>query len=172
MRISELLVPGFAQMLGNLSGQLDKADEHVRSRDSSFEALLQVRLADDMMPLEAQIRFSCLQAGEAAHRLQGMMPPEVAGISSLADAKARIEQAQQWLAKADPEQIDAAPDSPLVLSLPNGISFDLTRGTYVRDWAVPQFHFHLITAYAIMRHAGVPLGKPDYVAHMLAYLRR
>jgi hypothetical protein len=50
--------------------------------------------------------------------------------------------------------------------------FDLTAEQYVRDWTLPQFYFHLMTAYAILRSAGVDLGKADYVAHMFPYLRR
>ena len=171
MQLSELVVPAYAQMLGNLAGQLDKADAHIREQGSSFEALLGRRLASDMFPLEAQIRFCCLQAGEVVHRLLASTPPQVAEIGSLAQAHERIEEARGWLAGADRERLDAASDRPLELALANGITFDMTGGSYVRDWAVPQFHFHLVTAYAIMRHAGVRLGKPDYVPHMLAYLR-
>ena len=52
-----------------------------------------------------------------------------------------------------------------------GYVTDMTAATYVRDWAQPQFYFHLVAAYAVMRHLGVPLGKPDYVSYMMQYLR-
>ena len=61
--------------------------------------------------------------------------------------------------------------SPISFTLPNGMTFDMTAATYVRDWADPQFYFHRVAAYAVLRHMGVPLGKADYVAYMMQYLR-
>lgn len=63
------------------------------------------------------------------------------------------------------------PETPIAHALPAGMIFDLTAEQYVRDWALPQFYFHVMTAYAILRSEGVDLGKADYVAHMLPYLR-
>ena len=70
---------------------------------------------------------------------------------------------------ADTPEID--PATPIAHALPQGMVFDLTAEQYVRDWALPQFYFHVMTAYAILRAQGVELGKADYVAHMFAYLR-
>ncbi|EJZ57967.1 hypothetical protein I1A_002292 [Pseudomonas fluorescens R124] len=58
------------------------------------------------------------------------------------------------------------------IELPKGIAFDMSGSEFAVDWAMPQFYFHLITAYNILRHNGVPLGKADYVQHMFAYLRK
>ena len=66
---------------------------------------------------------------------------------------------------------DVDPATPIAHSLPIGMTFDLTAEQYARDWALPQFYFHLVTAYAILRANGVPLGKADFVAHMFQYLR-
>ena len=63
-------------------------------------------------------------------------------------------------------------EAPVELSLANGMTFDLDTAAYVRDWAIPQFYFHLMTAYSILRAAGVPLGKADYVGFMFRYLRQ
>jgi len=65
----------------------------------------------------------------------------------------------------------APPEDPLVLTLPMGMTFDLTREQFVRDWALGQFYFHLMAAYAILRKEGIGIGKADYVPHMFAYLR-
>lgn len=65
--------------------------------------------------------------------------------------------------------LDAA--TPIAHALPQGMVFDLIAEQYARDWAIPQFYFHLMPAYAILRAQGVELGKTDYVAHMFAYLR-
>lgn len=67
--------------------------------------------------------------------------------------------------------LDMDPETPIAHALPAGMIFDLTAEQYVRDWALPQFYFHVMTAYAILRSEGVDLGKADYVAHMLPYLR-
>jgi hypothetical protein len=90
----------------------------------------------------------------------------------MAAAKALIESTLERLAAADPAQIDASADRKIAIELPNGIAFDMTGSEYAVDWAMPQFYFHLITAYNILRHNGVPLGKADYVQHMFAYLRK
>ncbi len=66
---------------------------------------------------------------------------------------------------------DLDPATPIVHALPQGMVFDLTAEQYVRDWALPQFYFHVMIAYAILRAQAVALGKPDYVAHMFSYLR-
>ena len=60
----------------------------------------------------------------------------------------------------------------IAIELPNGMAFDMTGSEYAVNWATPQFYFHLVTAYNILRHNGVPLGKVDYVQHMFAYLRK
>ena len=70
---------------------------------------------------------------------------------------------------ADAPPID--PAAPIAHALPQGMIFDLTAGQFARDWALPQFYFHIMTAYAILRAQGVDLGKVDYVAHMFPYLR-
>ncbi len=68
--------------------------------------------------------------------------------------------------------LDLVPeDQPMVLDLPMGMTFDLTRAQFARDWALGQFYFHVMAAYAILRKEGVEIGKPDYVPHMFAYLR-
>ena len=63
------------------------------------------------------------------------------------------------------------PSAPIAHALPIGMTFDLTAEQYARDWALPQFYFHVMTAYAFLRAQGVELGKADYVTHMFAYLR-
>src|SRR3546814_18579929 len=62
-------------------------------------------------------------------------------------------------------------DRPVSFELPNGMIFDMSAFDYVRDWAAPQFAFHHVAAYAVLRHMGVPLGKADYVGYMMRYLR-
>ena len=183
MSLTDLLVPTFGQMLRALSAWLDKASIHAEARGDIPDALLSLRLAPDMYPLAAQVRFPCFQAQEAIHRLRGEPLPErveevrregrnaVDKPGSLADARARIADALSLVDAVPPGALDGGADRPVALELPNGMVFDMTGAQYARDWALPQFYFHLSAAYAILRNHGVALGKADLVPHMFAYLR-
>ncbi|MET7245828.1 DUF1993 domain-containing protein [Methylobacterium sp. EM32] len=179
MSLTQRLVPAYAQMLRALSGWLDKARDH-----DGAEGVMARRLVPDMLPLASQVRFACLQAQEATYRLGGEpVPPALDDLAregreagerpgSLADAQRRIAEALARLDAVAPGALDAGGDLPVTLEPGGGLVFDMATGDdYARDWALPQFYFHLVTAYAILRHHGVPLGKADYVPHMFAYLR-
>ena len=180
--LTSLLVPTYRQMLTAMRGWLDKAQG--QTGEAEAEALLVARLAPDMFPLSTQIRFACVQAVEAAHRLRGEAFPALveellnegrdAGErpGSLAEARARIDATIALLDRLSPDALDADPNAPVAHELSNGMIFDLTAEQYARDWALGQFYFHVMTAYAILRSAGVELGKADYVAHMLPHLRQ
>lgn len=183
MSLTDLLVPSYAQMLQALSTWIDKAAAHEQARGAEQDALLSLRLAPDMYPLASQVRFACFLAQEAVHRLRGAALPEQleevrregwgAGgrPGSLTDARARIADAMAFLDGIGPGALDDAADQPVALELPDGTAFDMTGSQYVRDWALPQFCFHVVTAYGIFRGHGVELGKADLVPHMFAYLR-
>jgi len=76
------------------------------------------------------------------------------------------------LSSADPAQVDDGAQRQLSIELADGLTFDMTGNEYVVNWVTSQFYFHLVTAYNIQRHNGVPLGKAGYVQHMFAYLRQ
>lgn len=181
MSLTRLLVPTYTQMLGMLSGWLKKAQTQMGEEDA--EALLSARLAPDMFPLSTQVRFVCVQAREAVFRLKGEAFPESieelleegqnAGDrpGSLRDAQARIDETIALLDGLAPDALDVGTENLIVHELPNGMILDLTAEQYARDWALAQFYFHLMTAYSILRREKVELGKADYVAHMLPYIR-
>ncbi len=181
MSLTQLLVPTYRQMLGALSNWLTKAE--VQMGDGRAESLLSARLAPDMFPLSTQIRFACVQAQEGVFRLERKPFPESidqlldearnAGErpGTIAEAQGRIAETLALLDSLGPNALDTDPEGPVAHSLPNGMIFDLTPELYARDWTLPQFYFHLMTAYAILRREGVELGKVDYVAHMFPYLR-
>ena len=174
----DLLFPTYRQMLRMLSGLLDKAQQQMPDH---AEALLSARLADDMYPLATQLRFAALQAQEAAYRMRGEAIPDRllalgaeardvdAGPGSIADVRRRIDEALAHLDTVADDVPD--PQAPVALELPNGMACDMTVEHYARDWALRQFYFHVVTAYAILRHHHVAIGKADYVPHMFAYLR-
>lgn len=183
MTLTDLLVPTCAQTLRAMSAWLEKGAVHAETRNENADALLSLRLAPDMYPLAAQVRFPCFQAQEALHRLRGEPVPDSletvrregwnAGEQpgSLADAHARIADALSLLEGVAPGAFDEGADRPIALELPNGMTFDMTGNQYLRDWVLPQFYFHASMAYAILRNHGVALGKADLVPHMFAYLR-
>jgi uncharacterized protein len=180
MSLTSLVVPTFTNMLRALSGWLAKAEAQM---PATAEALLSARLAPDMFPLATQIRFACVQAQEASHRLRGEAFPgsiddllnEGRGAGerpgSIAQAQARIAETLALLEGLAPGALDLAPESAVAHELANGMTFDLTAEQYARDWTLGQFYFHVMIAYAILRAEGVELGKADYIPHMIPHLR-
>ncbi|WP_294248942.1 DUF1993 family protein [uncultured Sphingomonas sp.] len=180
MTPTKLLVPTYRHMLQTLSGLIDKAE---RQLPSQAEAMLAERLATDMLPLAAQIRFAAFLAQEAVFRLRGERVPDwlhavaaegrnsMSASGTIAEAKARIDDALSFLADVTDDALDAGAHLSIAIELPDGMTFDMTGEEYVRDWALPQFYFHIVTAYAILRSHGVEIGKAEYVPHIFAYLR-
>lgn len=167
MTTSDLLLSTYDNMLGSLDGWLAKASEHPRG-----DSLLGDKLAEDMFPLARQIRFVCNLPGEAMNATSDI----AFGSSDIDDetipaARERIAGTRALINRWREVPL-GADEKPVILSLANGMTFDLDTAGYARDWALPQFYFHLMTAYAILRAAGVPLGKVDYVGYMLTYLRQ
>ncbi|WP_432768316.1 MAG: DUF1993 domain-containing protein [Sphingopyxis sp.] len=168
----DLTVPAYANGLGALSAQLDKALAWGADNGIGELQFIAARLAPDMHPLAAQVRFSCAQAMQPATRFGAAGAPAFAeDAADFAGLQAQIAATLGWLAGVDRGTFAGDPDRPVGFELPNGMAFDTTALAYVRDWAQPQFYFHLVAAYAILRHMGVPLGKADYVGYMMQYLR-
>lgn len=181
MTLPDILLPTYIQMLTALAGWLAKAE--AQRPEGGAEALLSARLAPDMLPLSTQVRFACVQAREGIFRLRGeAFPPSLDILldegrngathpGSIADALARIDETLAIVRAAASPSFEVDPAMPVAHALPMGMVFDLTAASYARDWALPQFYFHVMIAYAILRAEGVELGKADYVAHMFAFLR-
>lgn len=179
--LADMLVPTYRQMLRALSSWMAKAEAQIGA--GTADRLLSARLADDMFPLATQIRFACVQAYEGVLRLQRADFPSAlttlldegrdAGErpGTIADACARIDEALAFLHGQDGGALHVDPATPIAHGLPQGMIFDLTAEGYARDWTLPQFYFHVMIAYAILRREGVELGKADYIAHMLGFLR-
>jgi len=180
--LTDLLVPTYRQMLRTLLGLLDKAEAQLGAERA--EALLSARLAPDMFPLATQVRFAVLQVLDGIRHLRG--EPWSDELQAIADegrnagarpgtldqARARIDQALRCIDALGERALDEEPEgAPLVLELPDGRKFDLTREQFARDWTLGQFYFHIMAAYAILRKEGVEIGKADYVPHMFPYLR-
>lgn len=157
----------YANMLGTLDHIVTKAAAHEKD-----EALLAARLAEDMFPLHTQIRFTLDQVVTALNRLgnAGAVADD-SDITSFAEARARIAAARELVANTDPATWPASGET-VDFTLPNGMAFAMQAHEYCRDWATPQFYFHLMAAYAILRAEGVALGKIDYVGYMMRYMKQ
>ena len=182
MTLTDLLVSTYRNNLNMLLGLLDKAEEQLGA--DKAEALLSARLAPDTWPLATQLRLAALQAQEAPMRLLGQqMPGSLDELltearnggdhpGTLVEARARIAEALAFLETLGPNAFDnVEPDRPMAFDLPMGMTFDLTRSQFARDWALGQFYFRVVAAYAILRSEGVEIGKAEYVPHMFGYLR-
>ena len=171
MKLLDLICEPYAQMLDALAGQLRKADQFAQAKGFDFGVLLGARLAPDMYPLASQLRFVCIQAAEAIARVTGQPKVDTPEVETLDGALSLLEATASRLREA--QNVEAlGEDSPVELDLRPGIVFDMSLGEYVRSWSLPQFYFHLNTAYAIMRHNGVDLGKADYVPHAARFVRK
>ena len=164
MDLHAIAVPTYVNMLKGLIAQLSKSEAYAAENGLAPQDLIGARLAPDMFPLSTQVRFVCTQASDLLRHLTGadsFAPTEDAtdfdGLrAQLAEALARIE-------AASPSALDAAATKQLELKMPNGIVFDLTGEQFVRDWSLAQLYFHLMAAYAILRHNGVEVGKRDFL---------
>lgn len=183
MNLTPLLTASLSNQLSAVLGWLDKAEAFAAERGERPDPLLSLRLAPDMFPLTTQLRFLAFQSHEPVYRLRGEPVPEAVlevrqegrdggeSPGNWAEARARVADAAAFIATVGPDELDEAAEKPIAHELPNGMIFDMTGEQYVRDWALPQVAFHQMIAYAILRQAGVPLGKVDYVPHMFPYLR-
>lgn len=156
-------VPVFKQILGSLSDLLDKAEAHANAKKIDPNALLQARLFPDMFPLTRQILIAADFAKGACARLAGVEVPKYEDTEqSFAELRARIAKTLAFIDSLPTAQIDGSEERDITTSAgPNSKSF---KGqTYLLNYALPQFFFHATTAYAILRHNGLEIGKKDFM---------
>ena len=156
-------VPVFTRMLNNMSKLLDKAEADATARGFDAAVLLQSRLYPDMFPLSRQVQIACDFAKGAAARLAGMAVPSYPDQeTSISDLKARIEKTLAFIASVSKADIDAGADRDVTVQMRDR-SVEMKGLAYLNDMAMPNFYFHLATAYALLRHNGVAVGKRDFV---------
>lgn len=156
-------IPVFTRMLNNLSKLLDKAEADAAARGFDAAVLLQSRLYPDMFPLIRQVQIACDFAKGAAARLAGMPVPSYPDQeTTVADLKARIEKTLAFIAGISRADVDAGADRDVTVQMRDR-SLEMKGLAYLNDMAMPNFYFHLTTAYALLRHNGVAVGKRDFV---------
>lgn len=157
-------VPVFIRSLEALSRILDKASAWAAARRADPVVIGQTRFIPDMLPLTRQVQTACDFAKNATARLAGVDAPRFEDTeASLDDLKARIARTLEFLRSIDPAAIAAAPGRTVEFPVGPQKRARMEAANYLVHYALPNFHFHLTTAYAILRGIGVELGKMDYM---------
>jgi hypothetical protein len=156
-------VPVFRQILNSLSDILSKAEAHCTDRKIEPAALLQARLFPDMFALTRQVQIAADFAKGACARLAGAEVPKYADTeASFADLRARLAKTIDFIESLPKQQIDGSENREIQTSAgPNSKTF--AGQAYLTHYALPQFMFHATTAYNILRHNGVEIGKRDFM---------
>ena len=157
-------VPVMQQMLRALSDVLKKAEDHATQKKIEPNALLQARLFPDMFPLVRQVQIaSDFSKGIASRLADAEVPSWPDTEVSFTDLQALIAKALAHLESFKPEQFDLSESREIVLRPGTPKEKKLTASAYLLHYGLPQFFFHVTTAYAILRHNGVEVGKRDYM---------
>ena len=157
-------VPVFVQMLAALKTILSQANEHVVAKSIEPDALLQARLFPDMFPLLKQVQIAADFSRGISARLAGVDVPVVEGDQkSFADLDALLTQTLAFLDSVNPSQFEGKESSEIVLRPGTPKEKKLSGQTYLANYGLPQFFFHVTTAYDILRHNGVEVGKMDFL---------
>jgi len=155
-------VPLFVNSLTDMRAWLDKA-----AAEKDEAALMEARLAPDMKPLPAQYQMASDSAKNALARLTGTDAPAMPDTeASFAELKDRCDRTIAYLKGFDAAALDGSEDREVVIKFPNGMGYRFGGAHYLTGFALPNFFFHVTTAYAILRNAGVAVGKPDFLQHL------
>jgi hypothetical protein len=164
MSVYDAVVPVMQRSLKALDACLDKAQAHADAVKFDSAVLFTQRLAPDMFPLGRQIQIACDFCKSVPSRLAGIEVPKWDDTeATMADFKARIAKTQAYLATFKPEQLNGSETRPIEIPMRDGSKLDFDGATYVNHFALPNLYFHLTTAYNILRHNGVAIGKRDFI---------
>ena len=157
-------VPVFQQMLAALGGVLAKAESHAAERKIDPAALLQSRLFPDMFTLARQVQVACDFAASVSARLAGAEVPAFdGGEQTFADLQQRIKATLAFLAGLDPARFEGSGEREVLLRPGTPKERRIGGQAYLLAYGLPQFFFHVTTAYDLLRHNGVAIGKKDYM---------
>jgi uncharacterized protein len=171
--LQTMSVDTFVPMLRSLSKIFDKALQHAKAKSFDGAVLANARLAPDMFPLIRQFQIACDTAKNGTARLMGREAPKFEdNEQTLEQLKARIDRTIDYLEKADRGALQGAEDRQVTIPLPKDLVLEMQGLEYLRDWMLPHFYFHVVTAYDILRHNGVDIGKFDYLSHAGSAIRK
>jgi hypothetical protein len=156
--------PVFSRILGNMVVWLDRAEAHAQARKFDPNNYLGLRLAPDMLPLSRQIQIASDGAKGCMSRLAGIeIPKWEDNEASLDELRARIRRTVAHVQSFSAAQIDGSDDRAISVPMRSGDALQFTGETFLKHFALPNFFFHATTTYALLRHAGVELGKADFL---------
>ena len=157
-------VPVFKQLLTALKTILAQASEHATAKSIEPDALLQARLAPDMFALLKQVQIAADFSRGVTARLAGVEVPTFAGDEkTFADLDVLLTQTLAFLDSVDASQFEGKESAEIVLRPGTPKEKKLSGQTYLANYGLPQFFFHVTTAYDILRHNGLPIGKRDFM---------
>jgi len=155
--------PALVQMLNALEAVLGKAEAYAAQRKIDPAVLVNYRLAPDMFALSRQVQIACDFAKGMTSRLAGREVPKWEdNEKTIAELKARIARTVAYVQSIEDEEIDGSEARSITVT-PGGQAMSFPGQDYLVNFALPNFYFHVTTAYAILRHAGVELGKRDFM---------
>jgi hypothetical protein len=157
-------VPVYQRQLGALSKILEKGSAWAEGRKVDEAVLMGTRMIPDMLPFSRQVQIACRFAEESTARLAGVEVPKAPenAEKTLAELRARVAAVLEALGAYKPGQIDGSEDREITLTIANN-PLKLTGAQYLTGLALPNFYFHCTTTYAILRQAGVEIGKRDFL---------
>lgn len=164
-------VDSFVPMLESLAAILDKGAAHAKAAKLD---LVNARLAPDMYTLAQQVQIACSNARDGAGRLAGQnLPRSKDDEKSLVELKTLIVKTVSYLKGLPASAFEGAEERDCSIPMPNNpdLAFQMNGLQFLRAWALPHFYFHLVTAYDILRHNGVEIGKQDYLSQAGAFIR-
>jgi len=157
-------VPVFVRMLGNLDHWLDAATAHAGAKSFDPQVLLATRLAPDMLPFTKQIQIASDTVKHCVARLSGAAAPRFEdNEATIAELKQRIAKTIDFVRSVPAGQINGSEAKVIEVPMRGAPALTFSGENYLKHWAMPNFYFHVTTAYALLRHNGVPLGKFDYL---------
>jgi len=163
MSMYQASIPQLTKMLNNLANILKKGEEFAKAKNMDSAVLVGGRLAPDMFPLAKQVQIACDQVKNGMARLAGVEPPKFDDQeSTFAELQERIAKTLTFANSIKPEQVDGTEAKEIKFSIKEW-NFEFVGEQYLLTWIIPNFYFHIATAYNILRHNGVEIGKSDYL---------
>jgi hypothetical protein len=156
-------VPVFARALKVLASLLEKGEAHAKAQGLDPNDLVTARLTEDMLPLSGQVQRASDASKGAVSRLTGVEAPAMPDEeTTFADLQKRVADTLAYIESADPKAFEGSEDRTIELKFPAG-TLTFTGEDYLLGFALPNFFFHVVTAYDVLRHKGVQIGKLDYI---------
>ena len=164
MPLYDATVPAFLQILGSLTGILNKAEAHCKAKNIAPEVLLGARLYPDMLPLTRQIQIASDFAGKTCARLTGSEVPTTPDTeTTFEELKARLAKTSEYVKTFKPAQFEGGESRDVEFPVGPTQRMTLKGQQYLSNVAFPNFYFHAAIAHGILRHNGVEIGKRDFL---------